>query len=158
MRASRILLPPGDRESARDLVRLLQEDYKLDDVRYEDAGGSGLTPDETVVLVVFGLPLGAGVVTRVIDWLRGRRACLLVVDVRDGRLDIEQRCDLPEHRGKTIVVTSDDERVEISGSAGAIDIEEIVRIAARDGARSALEQARAAGHDARLTRSDQSPV
>lgn len=158
MASSHIRLPPGEVEAAEQLARVLRDEFSRNDVSVDYEEGEGLTPVEVTVVVFLGIALGTGILTAVLDWLRRRKACLLVVDVRDGTVDIEQHCEFEDQRGQIVIVSSDNDRVLVERPKGVLDLEELAKTMLTQGITATLALSVEVGLDARAISSDDSPV
>jgi hypothetical protein len=116
-------------------------------VELRSAEDGRLAAETAVVLVILGLA-GLAAVTLVVDWLRDRKDCLLVIDTRGDELTIQERCDISGRRGQVVIVTGPQERVVIQHAQGALDVEEIVKRAIDQSAQSAAALAVSNGAEA----------
>jgi hypothetical protein len=139
-------------ESADESQQLV-EDLKLiggvSDVRLESDSDDRFLPAAVVVIVVVGSS-GLAALTRIADWLRDRRDCLLVVDARGTTVKVEERCDISGRRGQVIVVTGPDEQVVIHKNEAILDLQAIVTAAIGKSASSVAGLAESAGARAEI--------
>lgn len=143
---SRIIveLVPGQPGELDELFEVLTSSGGVDDVELQQGDDAGLAAETALLIIVLG-SAGLAAVTQVVDWLRDRRDCLLVVDARGGDLKIQERCDIVGRRGQVVIVTPADQHVVIHKQEAPLDLQAIVAQAIDRSAAAAVQLAAAAG-------------
>lgn len=115
-----------------------------------ERGDASRLAAETALLVILLGSAGLAAFTRLVDWLRDRRDCLLVLDARHDDLRVTERCDVVGRRGQVIIVTSGNEQVVIERSDAGLDLQAIVMRAIDQSAEAATSLAKSLGAAARV--------
>lgn len=127
-----------------DLRRLLEEEIDEARIQAHDEDVDGLVTMGFLIVAV-ALAITVGTVTRVLDWIRQRSACLLVIDARHADLIIEERCDLASQRGKIVLVCADDVQLRLADPKGVLDLEGVIAHAINGASTLAERVAKQAG-------------
>jgi hypothetical protein len=135
-------VPSTDGEM-EDLAEYLSELDEVGAVTVEDSETSRFAAETALVVIALG-SAGLAAFTRLVDWLRDRRDCLLVVDARQEDLRVEERCDVVGRRGQVVIVTSGREQVVIERS-DALNLQAIVTQAIEQSAEAAASLAKSLG-------------
>lgn len=140
---------PQDDDEPQRLAEYLSALDGIDSVAVDQEEGARFAAETAIVIVILG-SAGLAAVTRLADWLRDRRDCLLVIDARGEDLHIEERCDISGRRGHVIIVTKGDEQVVIQRNEAVLDLQAIVVRAVDQSAEAAAVLARSAGAAAQV--------
>ena len=150
MNGLRIELRNGSRSEAREIAEELAALVPPESITTDAPDGDeGVAPFVILIVVATGI-VGLGVITRLVDWFRDRRSCLLVVDARLDEVTITERCDLEGQRGKIILIASTDTQISIEMSKGVIDLDRIVETAISGSIAAAVDLVKAAGGTAEI--------
>lgn len=142
---------PRDADETQHLTEHLMTLQEVDSVSVDHGGDDRFAAEAALVIVVLG-SAGLAALTRLADWLRDRRDCLLVVDARGVDLHVEERCDIAGRRGQVIIVTSAAEQVVIQRNDAVLDLQAIVTNAIDHSTEAAAALARSAGASAQIER------
>lgn len=148
---SRIIVKfvPNIGGEAQAFAEEFQSAPDIDDVTFQPHPEKHLGVESALAILILGSG-GLALLTRIIDWLRDRNDCLLVIDARGDDLQIEERCDVQGRRGQVIIVAHSNERVAIKRHQAVLDLQAIVTEALGKSATAAAELARASGATAEV--------
>lgn len=136
----KVSIQVSNSEEAREVEALLKEAGAAE-VHTTGEGEQGILP---IIIAVIGIAAGAALADAIRRW-RESHMCQEIIDARDPKGDvvIKQNCDIKD--GRIIVLTSDDQKVEIHEVPDGIDINKIVEAAIKSGADAVKAAADAVG-------------
>ncbi|WP_327720291.1 hypothetical protein OG381_36800 [Streptomyces sp. NBC_00490] len=70
---------------------------------------------------------GVGGIASLWAWLRRQLACLMIVNVQEGRIEVTYDCR--ERRGRTIVVCGDGTQVQVTDPGHLVDLSAVIEVA-----------------------------
>lgn len=140
---------PRSDDEADDLANHLSQVEAIEAVTVERGDASRLAAETALLIIVLGTA-GLAAFTGLVDWLRDRRDCLLIVDARHEDLRVTERCDVVGRRGQVIIVTSGKEQVVIERSDVGLDLQAIAMRAIDQSADAAASLAKSLGATARV--------
>lgn len=140
---------PQSPQDAGHLRDFLMDEGHVEDVLLQARTDAGFAAETVLAVVILG-SAGLAAITRIVDWLRDRNDCLLVIDTRGGQLRVDERCDIVGRRGQVIIVTSPEEQVVIRTNQAILDLQSLISHAIDHSAAAAAELARTAGAEAHI--------
>jgi hypothetical protein len=147
MQTLTILADKDDESVVRQLKSLLSENPSIESIEVQGLDGEERLDPVTIAIIITGIFVGTGVVTKVFDWWRARSDCLLVIDARGDDLVIQPRCDLAGYKGMTIIVADSKTQITLRREEGAISADDIIK-AIKAGMPAVEQLASSAGSDA----------
>jgi hypothetical protein len=108
-------------------------------VHVPDDGGQDILP----ILVVIGVIAGITALADLVMRIRAKTSCQEIIDARDGKVKISKNCDFKD--GKIIVISGDDQKVEVHDVPDGFDVTKVVEAALKGGADAVKAAAEAAG-------------
>ena len=109
------------------------------EVHVPDEGGQDILP----ILAVVGVIAGVVALADLIDRIRKRSSCQEIVDARGDEVKITKNCDFRD--GRIIVISADQQKVEIHDVPDGLDLTKVVEAALKGGADAVKAAAEAAG-------------
>lgn len=127
-----------DSKEAREVEQFLA-DAGASEINTTGEDELGIAPILIIVGAIAGVTAVADLVRRWIDKTR----CQQLIDARGDEIKVTKNCDIKD--GRIIVVSADDQKVEIHDVPDGIDVTKILEAALKSGADAVKAAAEAAG-------------
>lgn len=148
-----VRLRDGSRHDSEELATAISGWLDEGDVVLEGEHDDYALDPVTVWIVVTGAVVAVGLITRIVDWVRERNNCLIVIDATGERIDIREDCDVQAMRGKIVILTVEGQELRIDRGPDTVDVEKVVTMAMETTVSAALELLKDSGGEGAVAES-----